>query len=72
MCACLFSCDDPQHSCDWHERSLQGDAPQQHGHFSGHGMSRAGGQAINNYNRSEGQNVRGLAEMHSTLFTAGC
>lgn len=45
----------PAHAA--HEELVQGDAPQQHGHFSGHGMSRAGGVAINNYNRSEGQNV---------------
>lgn len=42
-----------QHCC-----ALQAGSPRQQGHFSGHGMSRAGGQAINNYNRSEGQNVR--------------
>ena len=47
---------------------LKGDAPQQHGHFSGHGMSRAGGVAINNYNRSEGQNVRSLRHAQ---YTAG-
>lgn len=63
-------CGESQDSRNWHELLLQGDAPQQHGHFSGHGMSRAGGVAINNYNRSEGQNVRVVVKMHSTRRTA--